>query len=299
MEVREREILDAEGRPHVIESSVSPILDTNGCMRGAVEIIEDMTEIKQLRERLHRLDKLAALGEMAASLAHEIRNPLNGIEGFASLLERDLDPDDKRRTFARYIVEGVRALNQTVTDMLAYTRPQKLNVREVRVSDVIDSVAMLVEEDVRKRGIEGIDIQADLDPQADVIQADPDQLRQSLLNVMLNAVQVMPNGGKLRVFTRANGHRVVSATGNPEYLERDTVQIGVADTGPGMDDEVKANIFNPFFTTRSEGNGLGLAIVHKIIDLHGGEIVVDSAPNEGTTFYINLPKRQAVPALTG
>ena len=299
LEVREREIVDADGQVHIVESSISPILDSDGNVRGAVEIFHDLTEVKRLRERIHRMDKLAALGEMASSLAHEIRNPLNGIEGFASLLERDLDPDDKRRQFAHHIVEGSRSLNKTVTDMLLYTRPQKLDIRPTRASEVAQSALLFAQEDLRQRGVDNIAFQTEFDD-ADEVDADADQLRQALLNIVLNAAQAMNGaGGQITIFTRSNGKCDPNTVGTPKNLRRNTVQIGIADNGPGMDDKTKANIFNPFFTTRTSGTGLGLAIVHKIVDLHSGDIVVDTKPGQGTTFYVNLPQRAGAFANVG
>lgn len=287
VEVREREIEDADGDAHIVESSVSPILDSRGNIRGAVEIFQDMTEVKRLRERLHRMDKLAAMGEMAATIAHEIRNPLNGIEGFASLLERDLEPDDERRKFAGYIVDGVRALNKTVTEMLTYTRPQKLSIRDVCINDVVSSAVLFAEQDLQQRQVTNLVVHTERDRENTVVQADPDQLRQALLNIILNATQVMSDGGEIRVFVRA---------GVRGHAGPDVVEIGIADNGPGMDDDVKSKIFNPFFTARSGGTGLGLAIVHKIVDLHSGDIAVDTQLGRGTTFVIGLPITQGVPA---
>jgi len=280
VEVREREIEDGAGNTHIVESSVSPILDSRGNIRGAVEIFQDMTEVKRLRERLHRMDKLAAMGEMAATIAHEIRNPLNGIEGFASLLERDLESGDERRKFASFIVDGVRALNKTVTEMLTYTRPQKLSIRSVCMNDVVSSAVLFAEQDLQQRGDSDIQIDTELASGNTVVQADPDQLRQALLNIILNATQVVGDGGQIRVLVRARP---------------DAMEIAVADNGPGMDDDVKSKIFNPFFTARQDGTGLGLAIVHKIADLHGGDIAVETAPGQGTTFTLRLPTTPRVP----
>jgi signal transduction histidine kinase len=240
-----------------------------------VEIFSDLTEFRELEERLDRADKLAALGQLAAQVAHEIRNPLNGIEGFASLLLRDLGQGDRRREFARHILAGAQSLNKIVGNMLLFCQPCTLQPRQTCARKVLEEALAFVLEECRGQGRENLHVHRDYEPDGEPIEADPDQLRQAFMNLLLNAVQAMGDGGDIRLTSRDR----------PEGLE-----IRIQDSGPGIPRGLREKVLDPFFTTKSTGTGLGLAIVQKIVRLHGGELRLES-PGEGTAAVVTLPRR--------
>ncbi len=262
-----------------IESSVSLIKDVNENTIGAVEVFRDLSEIRELEMRLRNADKLAAIGAMAACIAHEIRNPLNSIEGFSALLARDFEDSDPRKKLVRNIIQGTKNLNKTVTELLIFARPLRLKLRNNSISNILDKTLFFVAEDMRQRGLTNILIRKDYTVDTDFLQCDSEKLHQAFLNLCLNAVQSMACGGCLTIFTRL-------VEGNVQG----NIQVGISDTGTGIKKEVVHKIFDPFFTTKQEGTGLGLAIVSRIIEAHNGKIYVESMEDRGTTFYINLPR---------
>ena len=272
---REKELIRADGRSIPLGFSTSPVRDNDGNLLGAVEIFNDLTEVKRLEAELQRVHTLAALGEMAATVAHEIRNPLGGIAGFAALLERDLEVQDPRRRLVHKITEGVSRLNRIVTSLLTYTRPLKLNMHAVELVTVIEESAAFLEIDLL-RGRDDVVIVRSYPEQSPVCSVDPEQFQQVILNLLQNATQAMPEGGVVRI----------------EVSQRDGgtgAMLCVRDHGIGMTEEVLEKLFTPFFTTKEDGTGLGLVTSKKIIDAHGGEIRVESQPGTGTSFFVSIP----------
>jgi len=268
-----------DGETRNIESSISILKDENGAITGAVETFYDLSEICELKGRLHSASDLVSVGTMAASIAHEIRNPLNGIEGFASLLERDLEGDNLR--LVKHIIKGTKNINEIVTDLLFLARPIKLNLRRYELPKIIDKALLFVDQELGNKGCKNIQIEKDYGSSDSFILCDPDRLQQAFLNILLNAIQSMPEGGKIRIFTRKSTTKDIP-----------TMQIGFVDTGDGINDGTIKKIFEPFFTTKDDGTGLGLAIVRKIIELHEGRINIFSGPEKGTTIMVNLPGNQ-------
>ena len=277
----ERKIETIQGVLKWIESSVSLIRDANENTIGAVEVFRDLSEIRELEMRLRNADKLAAIGAMAACIAHEIRNPLNGIEGFSALLARDFEDSDPRKKLVKNIIQGTKNLNKTVTELLVFARPLKLKLKDNSISEILDKTLFFVTEDIKQKGINNVRIQKEYNLDKDIVRCDPEKLQQVFLNLCLNAIQSMTCGGDLTVFTRILGD---------DYRNED-IQVGIKDTGVGIKKELVNKIFDPFFTTKQEGTGLGLAIVNKIIEAHNGKIFVESAEGNGTTFFITLPKK--------
>jgi len=281
----ERELLRPDGSTVGVSGSISALKDDQGNVMGAVEIFKDLSEVRRLEERLERADRLALIGQMSATVAHEIRNPLNGIEGFASLLEREFPEDEPRRRYARNILEGVRTLNKTVTDLLQFARPARLNLRPTKLSQVFEQALLFLREEIRNPQTDArsqpisqdIDIETDYSPEADEIVADAEQLRGTFLNFLKNAAQALPDGGKIMIATHA--------ADNPSH-----VLIRIADTGVGIAPEVREKLFTPFVTTKEHGTGLGLALAKKIIESHQGTIAIESEPGQGTTILVSLPK---------
>jgi len=283
VEALEHEVVSGSGERRRLSSTVAPILNAHGRRVGAVETFSDLTEFRELQERLDHADKLAALGHMAAQVAHEIRNPLNSIEGFASLLERDFEPDDKRRTFAQHIVTGSRSLNKIVNNLLVFSQPFVLQPRPASLHEVLEEALAFAVADARTQGRGHVEVARHYAPDADAIEADADLLRQALMNLMLNASQAMAADGTLSVTARV-------AVDPPDHVE-----IRIEDSGPGIPQEIRDQVLEPFFTTRSRGSGLGLAIVQKIARRHGGHLELESEDGRGTTAILVLPRCAPTP----
>ncbi|RKY71948.1 MAG: hypothetical protein DRP97_01330 [Candidatus Latescibacterota bacterium] len=280
IEYGEKEITAHKGTVLPLGYSTSLVTDGEGNLSGVVEIFNDLSHTKALEEEVQRVNTLAALGKMAATVAHEIRNPLGGIAGFASLLERDLDVGDPRIKLVKKIIEGVGSLNRIVTSLLEYTRPLRPRFREIDLVTVVDQTTRFFEVDVQHED-NGITILRNDSPDAVLCRADPEQLQQVLLNLLHNARQAMPEGGEIAVET---GKNLLGPDG-----EEETVFVRIRDQGTGIPEDVKTKLFTPFYTTRENGTGLGLATAKKIIDAHHGAIHVRSQPGEGACFTIVLP----------
>jgi signal transduction histidine kinase len=214
---------------------------------------------------------------MAATVAHEIRNPLGGIASFANLLERDLETDDPSRRLVRKITEGVARLNRIVSSLLSYTRPLNLNTHPVDLMQTVEEAAAFFEIDLERKQ-QAVEIRRLFLETPCVCQVDTEQFHQVILNLLLNATQAMPEGGTIEL--------EVAQTSD---ADGDWIVTRVRDTGMGIDEELQEKLFTPFFTTKEDGTGLGLVTSRKIIEAHGGTIVVDSTPGDGTCFTIALP----------
>lgn len=259
--------------------TTSVVKDRNGQVLGAVEISTDLTQIKQLQNQMQHAKTLAALGEMAATVAHEIRNPLAGIGGFAGLLERDLEGDDPRRALVKKIVQGVSSLNKIVSNLLVYTRPMELQMQRVDFIQWMEDILRYAELEIEKDHKE---ILIERDYRFEKIEAriDPEKFQQVFLNLIFNAIQSIE--GKGRIILRI------------DLDASDFLRVAIIDDGRGIQPEIISKIFNPFFTTKEQGTGLGLAIVQRIVALHGGTISVTSVPTEATHFEIRLDSRGSV-----
>ena len=275
-------LVDANGRNRFFSVSASPVRneseDGSGKTVGAVQIFSELTEIRELEERANRQDRLAALGEMAAGVAHEIRNPLGGIELYASSLRRKFGEDSSEAATCGKIIAAATSLNRIVSDMLTFTRSRPPQIRRASLSQVVKSAVDMAARELAARDVLAVvDIASDDRPRA----MDPDQMIQASLNVILNAAQVMEPGGK-----------VVITGGDVPDEEGNAFSICFADEGPGIPEAAKEKIFNPFFTLRKDGTGLGLAIVHKIIQDHGGVIDIADNKPQGTRVTFRLPGRE-------
>ncbi len=241
-------------------------------------VIENSKLYQQMKER----DRLAALGEMAAGLAHEIRNPLAAIKGATQYLDPAKLPGDDRE-FMEIIVEEVNRLNGVVSQFLDYSRPLKSAMAPGDLNDVVERTFKLLQGDVPS----GIAVQLDLAPGMPRVLCDAEQLKQVFLNLALNAFQAMPRGGTLKVSTRRARDEMALWRDAPG--RQDGVEVRFRDTGPGIPEEARDSIFVPFYTTKEKGTGLGLAISQRIVKAHQGNIGVRSSPGEGAEFVISLP----------
>lgn len=232
------------------------------------KLTEQTGRVLEIEEQLRRADRLSTLGELAAGMAHELRNPLASIKGTAEILKGDYKPEDKKFEFISIMVKEVERLNRVVEEFLRFARPIPLQTAEVDLGEEIGSVVHLV-----KGQAPGVDIEV-VPFSTPSIKADREKLVQVFLNLILNAVQAMPNGGRLTVSAS-------KVDGN--------VEVSFRDTGSGIPEENRDKLFKPFFTTKSAGTGLGLAISNRIIEAHGGAITFESEAGKGTTFMVRLP----------
>jgi PAS domain S-box-containing protein len=280
----EKEVWSKEGGKIPVSFSTSLLKDQEGELLGAVEVFYDLTELRRMEEEMMRVKTLAAIGEMAAVVVHEVKNPLGAIRGFAELLERDLEEGDPRRRSVNKIVEGVEALDRIVKSLLDYTRPIKLNPQKVEMTGFIDEVISFFEmDDSRKKADVGIVKRYPGDEL--FCELDNEQFRQILLNLLHNAVQAMPQGGQVKIdLNQESGKADVGGR-----AEDRQVILKISDTGVGMNKDTLKKLFTPFFTTKEGGTGLGLSTVKKIVEAHRGHIGVDSEPGKGTTVLVSLP----------
>ena len=240
------------------------------------------------RQRLARAERLASLGEVAASLAHEIKNPLAGIAGAVRVIADELPEADPRKEIMEEILDQVHRLDKTVNDLLVFARPATPALAPCDVRRVLDRVLILLAGDPAAKAVRLVRAYAADTPE---VEADGKQLGQVFLNLLLNAVQAMPEGGQVTLRTGLYAGNGVDA--EPRNGSRQAVEVRVIDNGPGIPANVVPNIFTPFFTTKSRGAGLGLSVSRRIVEDQGGWIGVESTPGEGTTFRVVLPVRQA------
>jgi signal transduction histidine kinase len=239
--------------------------------RGRAEELGRLhAELARTQDQLIHKERLAALGELSAVVAHEVRNPLGVIFNSLGSLRRLLRPEGDARMLMDILGEEADRLNRIVGDLLDFARPATPQVRPEPLERVVDeAVAAALVQDA-----EGIELERRAVPGLPLVPIDAGQVRQAVVNVAVNAIQAMPRGGRLTITTRPDGAAAA---------------LEIADTGPGMPEEVRARIFEPFFTTKASGTGLGLAVVKRIVEGHGGEISVESRPGAGTTFVLRFP----------
>ncbi len=275
----EKVIWHKKGNPVTVSFQSAILKDQKGRRLGAVEIFSDITRIKALEEEMQQNKTMAALGAMAATVAHEIRNPLGAMGVWAGLLDRDLDKDDSRRKTVGRIIDALSRLNRIVSNLLLYSRPIKAQFRKVSLQDILSETVNYIDLEVARLGKQ-IKIQREWDETSTLfIHADPEKIQQILMNLCLNAVQAMPDGGTLSV-----------SCDEQKKNNEGFVFFSVRDTGVGIEPERLENIFDPFHTTKENGTGLGLAIVKRFIDHHSGHIQVKSQVAKGTTIQVFLPK---------
>jgi PAS domain S-box-containing protein len=281
---RRKGAIGGPGRKIRVRGRTIDVLDAavktaNGHVIGSVYILRDVTAVEKLEEMTKRAEKLAALEELAANVAHEIRNPLGSIELFASLLMKDLR-DRRNRERASQIVAAVRNVDNKISNLLLFTKKREPLMKEVDLHGVLGEVITFCEEIVAH---EGVSLSARYARGEARILGDAEMLKQVFLNIILNAFQAMPSGGVLEIETRLIG------AGELHPVDFPLVEVRFSDTGVGIPAEHLAKIFDPFFSTREKGSGLGLAIVHSLIDMHGGGIDVETREGGGTLFSIMLP----------
>jgi two-component system sensor histidine kinase PilS (NtrC family) len=276
----EVECKGANGNRLVLGMTVSPLHEQDQ-PHGLVGVFKDLTQIRDLEEEMRRKEWLANLGEMSAGMAHEIRNPLGALAGAMQMLRKEAIADATNRRLMDIAIREATRLDAIITEFLQYARPPALDLAEHNINKILAETLDLVQHEARKR--KQITIATSLAGGVLSAQVDQNQMRQVFWNLATNAFDAMPDGGKLTI---ATGSRHIDAGGR----QGDVVEVAFQDTGEGIAPENLDKIFLPFFTTKKEGSGLGLAAVHRIVDLHGGWIKVERQPERGTRFVVCLPR---------
>jgi two-component system sensor histidine kinase AtoS len=264
-----------------VEVSTTPLRGAEGQALGVVAVLRDLTTVRQLEEQLRRSDRLAALGTLAAGLAHEIKNPLTVVMTFSQHLARRFGDERFRQRFQSVVPRELERINGIVDGLLRLARPGRLTLAPVHLSPLVDEALELFADQMEARGVRAVREYALGLPPA---PADREQLYQAMVNLITNALDAMPHGGTLTVRVALAAEAADGRGG-----ARPRLRVEVQDTGAGIRPDETQSLFNPFFTTKPAGTGLGLAITHKIVEDHGGAISVRSAPGEGASFVILLP----------
>jgi signal transduction histidine kinase len=263
----------------VIGYTLALVRNDAGDVVGAAMFFKDLTRVEQLEERERLRDRLAAVGEMAAVIAHEVKNPLAGIEVMAGLLRRKIPEAPDAQAVLTDIINEAKMANAIVQEVLDFVRPMRLQVERTGIADAVQAAIHLADTKARRGGV---DVQVKLQSGLPEIQADQHQLMQLFTNLLMNAYEAMGGTGRIAI------------TGELVRLEdgtegREAVRVEVADDGPGIPQDVAEKVFDPFFSTKPQGSGLGLAIVRKIVDAHDGRLDLRTTPGQGTTSRVTLP----------
>jgi len=267
-----------EGKVIPLEVSATLLNDENGMFLGYVLLFKDLSEVRSLRKEIARSQRLASVGRLAAGVSHEIRNPLSSIKGFATYFKERYHDVPENQQISNLMIQEVDRLNRVVGQLHEFARPITVSKKPINVRTFLENSLKLIE---RQTSEVNIKIQTRLDSEIDEIFVDPDRVNQVFLNLYLNAIESMKNGGNLNVWLLRNE-------------EKNGIKIRVQDTGTGISEDDLTHIFDPYFTTKASGTGLGLAIAHNIIEAHDGEIKVDSRLGQGTTVTILLPYTGAI-----
>lgn len=269
--------------------TTSLLTDHTGKIIGVVANFRNLAQIRKLEEQLRRSQHLAALGQIAAGVAHEIRNPLNSIRGFAQLLQETHDKNAQPHEYTQIILEEVDRMNRIVQDLLDYSRQRELTLAPVPMDKLVEELVRDMQPEARTAEV-SLTV-APCDTILPSVMGNSDKLRQVLRNIVLNAVQACPKGGRVTLILGVRDEKAVDSKNQniADLPTRRMVSVAVEDTGGGIDPAIMAKIFDPFFTQKDSGTGLGLSISQKIIDQHSGRIEVKSELGKGSTFTILVP----------
>lgn len=286
-----------KGKKVFIEIFVNLLLNQERKKEGFVVVFRDVSMLRHLQEEMRRKEKLAALGQMAATIAHEIRNPLSGIEGFAFLLRENIKVDETKRVWIENIIKGARDLNVLVTELLDFSRPLKIRFQRIIMEEIIEDALSFIKRKIQSEGNK-ICVKKEFFSNNVETMGDPHLLKRVFLNIAINALEAMGSKGELTVrlrkktFPSRNYHQMIIESSDGEYtvagLSGEAV-VEFIDTGCGIESENLEKIFLPFYTTKPRGAGLGLAVVQQIIQEHRGNIRVESQKGKGSTFILTLP----------
>jgi PAS domain S-box-containing protein len=270
-----------------IRVSTSIFHGRDGSVLGALAVLTDITALKRLEFQIRRSDRLASLGTLSAGMAHEIKNPLVSIKTFAQLLPERYQDSDFRQTFSNLIGHEIDRIDSLVNQLLRFARPAKPQLEPRHVHQILEKSLLLVGHRLYQKDIK---LTRSWEANVDTIRADADQLEQVFLNFFLNAMDAMKNGGELHITTDVRtDEELVTSFNQSNGQTHEVLRISIRDSGEGIKPEDLPHVFDPFFTTKDYGTGLGLSVVHGIIQEHGGQIEVESELNKGTAFHILLP----------
>ena len=256
-------------------------VSVRGEMIGKIVIFRDLTNLNKIQEEILRMDRLVSLGKLASGIAHELRNPLAGIKTTAQALGEELSRDDPKREYLNRITKEIDRLNELLKTFFSFAKPQQLNLVHCDIKAIINEIIPFLMKEIAEKGIHFVETYP---PQLPKIKVDKNQMYQVFLNLFLNAIQAMPNGGELKIEVSP----VISSS--LDGIKKKLIKIIISDTGTGIPTNIVHKIFDPFFTTKPRGIGLGLSITYQIIKKHGGTIKVESQLEKGTSFVINLPE---------
>jgi two-component system sensor histidine kinase HydH len=259
-----------------LDMTVSVIPTDEDQVQGFVLLFRDLTQIRDLKKQVETNRRLAAIGKLAAGVAHEIRNPLSSIKGFATYFSRRYENEPEDVEIAKIMVQEVERMDRSITQLLEFAKPMAVQIKQTRIVPLIRHSLKLVSHDLGKKKIQ---VKTDIRTKRESIYTDPERICQVLLNLYMNALNAMDSKGILEV-----GVADVA----------DNLEIRVADNGCGIPAKDLEKIFDPYFTTRAKGTGLGLSIAHRIVENLNGDIRVESRPSKGTVFYITLPDNETI-----
>lgn len=266
----------ADGSIVPLEIGASILQDETGKFLGRILLFKDLTEVRSLRREIARSQRLASVGRLAAGVAHEIRNPLSSIKGFATYFKERYPDAPQDQETANIMIAEVDRLNRVVGQLMEFARPVSVTPKPVSLKDLVDNSVRLIEQRAKEKQII---VRTRNSAEVDKVLVDPDLINQILLNLYLNAMEAMKPGGELNVDFLAEA-------------ETNRIELKVSDTGCGISEKHLSRVFDPYFTTKSTGTGLGLAIAHNIIEAMGGKINIASRPGKGTTITLTLPVKE-------
>jgi signal transduction histidine kinase len=269
----------------VIGYTLSQVKNDEEVAIGAVIFFKDLTRVEQLEERERLRDRLASLGEMAAGIAHELKNPLAGIEVMAGLLRRQVPDSKDAQSLLADILSEAKLANAIVVEMLEFVRPVRLQVERTDIADVLQQSVTMAESKAPRGHVA---VRMNVETGLPMIESDHHQLAQVFTNLIANAFEALDGKGRITIAASTTTIEADPAFAGV-HPPTPAIVVEVADDGPGISAEMTDRIFNPFFTTKVTGTGLGLAIVRKIVDAHDGRIDVSSAAETGTRFRVTLP----------
>ncbi len=269
-----------DGRVLELGFSLAPLRGGDGALMGTIFHFQDLTQTVAMEQHLRRMDKLASIGEMAARIAHEIRNPLASVSGSIQILQKELSLEGPNRRLMEIVVRETKRLNGLLTDFLSFARPEHPKPKRMDLSKALRETLTLFMEQARS----SCELKVQISPGL-IIYADSKKLRQVVWNLLNNALEAMPQGGNLTV--RASWASGVLPAGLD--TQETWLVMEVEDSGVGIPEEVKDKVFDPFFTTKEKGTGLGLSIVHRLVEEMGGRIEMQSQPGKGSRFMVWLP----------
>jgi len=279
-------VLNSFGKTIPVNATTCPLMRHDGESIGVILTLRDLTSIRELEAAVRQADRLSTLGTLAAGLAHEVKNPLGGIKGAAQLLERELDADSDLQEYPRVMIRETERIDRIIRQLLELASPRGPRYAAVNLHLVLGDIILLQRESADSREVT---VLTSFDPSIPSIMADESQLIQVFLNLIRNALEAMPDGGRLTVSSRVLSEYQLARNEKRSRM----VCVDVSDTGKGIPSENLPKVGTPFFSTKDTGNGLGLAICHKIIADHRGIMKVESKPGKGTRVSVLLPLLQS------